>query len=92
MHEQDPELGRRGSLWVGDAEDAPDPPAVELGDPCRRPRLLLRGEVVDDLQHELLEAAVPAELVRVDLAVGHHHPPQIPGLPEPPDRDVVCAH
>ena len=38
------------------------------------------GEVGHDLGHQRLEAAVPPELLGVDLAVGHHDPAEVARL------------
>ena len=78
--QQDPQL-RDGGYVAGDAEHAPDAPAVELGDPRGLATLVVAdGEVGHDLGHQRLEAAVPPELLGVDLAVGHHDPAEVARL------------
>ena len=80
MDEQDPKQRRALVLGIGHAEDAPHPPSVELGDPGGlEARVTAGGVVGHDPGHECLEARVPAELARVDLAVGHHDPPEVAG-------------
>jgi AcrR family transcriptional regulator len=87
VHQQDPQLRRR--LVGGHAEHAPDPPAVELGDPRRLAVGVVRARVVgDDPRHERFEGRVPPELRGVDLAVRHDDPAEVPGTAELPDRHL----
>jgi hypothetical protein len=75
------------------AEHAPDPVLAQLGDPRRFPPLVVAAGVVgDDLRHQRLEAGVPAELRRVDLAVRHHHPAEISRPAQPADGDRFLGH
>src|SRR6478672_5831877 len=77
--QQDPELGHV-FLVAGDQEDASGAYAVDLGDPGGFPgRVVLGGVVGDDPGHQCLEVGVPAELLVVDLTVGHHHPAEVAG-------------
>src|SRR5262249_39367227 len=76
MDEQNPQLC--SGVALRDTEDAAHTPAFELGDPGRLAPGIVAGRIVgDDLRHQRLEAAVPAELLRVHLTVCHDHPPEI---------------
>src|SRR5258708_4620172 len=84
--------GRRGppegpelspGLVSGNADHAPDPAAVRLGDPGGLPGRVAPGRVVgDDPRDERLEGGIPAELGRVHLAVGHHYPAEVTRPPQ----------
>src|SRR5260221_7186851 len=81
VHQEDPELSR--GLVGGNAEHAPDPAAVRLGDPGGLPGWVAAGRVVgDDPRDDRLEGGIPAELGRVHLAVGHHHPAEVTRPPQ----------
>ncbi len=83
VDEQDAQ--ERGVLTVGMgyAEHAADASSVELGDPCGLAIGGVTGGVVGhDPGDECLEARVPAEFARVDLAVGHHDPAEVAGFAE----------
>jgi hypothetical protein len=87
VNEQDAQ--ERGVLTVviGHAEHAAGALSVELGDPCGLAIGGVTGGVVGhDPGDERLEAGVPAEFVRVDLAVGHHDPAEVAGFAERSDR------
>jgi hypothetical protein len=70
----------------GDAEHAPEAPAVGLGDPGGLPGgVVVCGIVGDDPCDQRLEGGVPPELGGVHLAVGHDDPPQVAWLAKRPD-------
>jgi AcrR family transcriptional regulator len=89
VDEQDAEL--RGQVIGGDAEHASDAVAGRvLGDPRRAAVIAVAGigvirVVGDDAGDERLERHIPTELRRVQLAVRHHDPTEVAGLPEWPD-------
>lgn len=91
VNEQDPQL--RGRLVPRNAEDTADAFAVELGDPGRLTRtVVVFGVVGDDPGDQRFEAAVPAELLRVHLAVRHDHPPEIARLSQRANRRCSGSH
>jgi hypothetical protein len=91
VHQEDPELSR--GLVGGNAEHAPDPAAVHLGDPGGLPGRVAAGRVVgDDPRDERLEGGIPAELGRVHLAVGHHYPAEVTRPPQAAYLNPRPAH
>jgi hypothetical protein len=59
-------------------DDASRAFALDLGDPGRFASWIMVGGVVsDDPGHQCLEVGGPAELLVIDLTVGHHHPAQV---------------
>jgi hypothetical protein len=91
VNEQDPQLRRRGVFRY--AEDAADALTVTFCDPGGVPHGVVRGCVVgNDAGNERFEAAVPAELGRIDLAVCHDHPPEVAWLTERSDLHNAVSH
>jgi hypothetical protein len=87
VDEQDAQERGVVTVGIGHAEHAPGASSVELGDPCGLAIGGVTGGVVGhDPGDERLEARVPAEFVRVDLAVGHHDPAEVAGFAERSDR------
>ena len=83
VDEQDAQERGAITVGIGHAEHAPGASSVELGDPCGLAIGGVTGGVVGhDPGDERLEARVPAEFVRVDLAVGHHDPAEVAGFAE----------
>ncbi len=84
IDQEDAELG--GFPFCPYAEHAPSTASVHLRDPGRLAGCVrTHGKVGDDPGDERLKARVPAELARVDLAVGHHDPTEVTGRAKSPN-------
>jgi hypothetical protein len=87
VHKEDPQLGRVNIR--GNAKNTAKPPPVALGNPACFPRWIMTvGKIRDDAADQGFKGSIPAELRRVDLAVGHDDPAEIARLPNGADQHI----
>jgi hypothetical protein len=91
VNEQDPQLRRRAVFRY--TEDAADAFTVTFCDPGGFPDGVVPGCVVgNDAGNERFEGAVPTELVCIDLAVCHDHPPEVAWFTERSNLHSAVSH